>query len=244
MDLTQVQAALFEASCPAEALTELISAGGRKLYGFQVPILDAPQRWKHIRSACHSKGLYPLIVDELGTLSEVLDDEPPPAEIVASARMLDASALLAQWAEGHELAGRPPGKFDPNAEAYDESNVLYLLRQRRAKSVAIALLPTSTPWEAIAFVGCANSHNYDIGPAEHVAIHRDWFERFGAEPMAASADMIDLAVARPANDKAAAIALALEHASYCIDIVDQGVGSVAALASHLKGATVWGFWWD
>jgi hypothetical protein len=40
------------------------------------------------------------------------------------------------------------------------------------------------------------------------------------------------------------MALAWEQYWYCLDIVDQGVGSVSALAATLLNSTYWYFWWD
>ena len=36
----------------------------------------------------------------------------------------------------------------------------------------------------------------------------------------------------------------MEQYRYCIDIVDQGVTSVSALAAILMEAPYWYFWWD
>ena len=51
-------------------------------------------------------------------------------------------------------------------------------------------------------------------------------------------------MARPPADRKAALALAGEQQAYCLDIVEQGVGSTAALAATLLEAPVWYFWWD
>jgi len=37
---------------------------------------------------------------------------------------------------------------------------------------------------------------------------------------------------------------AVEHYAVCPDNVDQGIGTVAALADSLTKSTVWWFWWD
>ena len=38
--------------------------------------------------------------------------------------------------------------------------------------------------------------------------------------------------------------LALEHFLYCTDIVNQGYGTVEALAAVLLKSKYWHFWWD
>jgi hypothetical protein len=36
----------------------------------------------------------------------------------------------------------------------------------------------------------------------------------------------------------------MEMYYFCPDVVDQGTGSVKALAESILGANVWFFWWD
>jgi hypothetical protein len=60
-----------------------------------------------------------------------------------------------------------------------------------------------------------------------VAILKYWYERWGAEVVAATA-----------GD------LAKEQYRYCRDLVEQHTGSVAVLAHLLLDSPVWWFWWD
>jgi hypothetical protein len=48
----------------------------------------------------------------------------------------------------------------------------------------------------------------------------------------------------PTTDKKVAMQLAREHHAYCYDIVEQGVGTTAKLASSLLESRYWYFWWD
>ena len=41
-----------------------------------------------------------------------------------------------------------------------------------------------------------------------------------------------------------AMEVAMEQYFFCADIVDQGVGSVGALAGGLAQSKFWYFWWD
>jgi hypothetical protein len=40
------------------------------------------------------------------------------------------------------------------------------------------------------------------------------------------------------------ILLAKEQYAYCADIVEQGVGTIEALAATLLNGHIWFFWWD
>ncbi len=73
---------------------------------------------------------------------------------------------------------------------------------------------------------------------------RRWQERFGAEVVAVSHDVVELRVLRPPTNPAVCVALAHEHYAYCGDIVHQGFGSLARLAGSLLDARAWYFWWD
>jgi hypothetical protein len=79
---------------------------------------------------------------------------------------------------------------------------------------------------------------------EHAAIFKYWQEKFGASVACIADDVIELTVIRPAATRDEALALARQQYVYCADIVDQGVGSIEALAATLIGSTVWYFWWD
>jgi len=81
-------------------------------------------------------------------------------------------------------------------------------------------------------------------PEAHVAVLRHWRERYGAELVCAAADTLELRVARRPADRNAALKLAQEQYAYCMDIVDQGAGTLANLAGTLMESPYWYFWWD
>lgn len=73
---------------------------------------------------------------------------------------------------------------------------------------------------------------------------KSWQERFGAEVVCMSGDVLELRVLLPPNDQTSALALAREHYVYCPDIVVQGTQTLEALAAERLRATTWFFWWD
>lgn len=78
----------------------------------------------------------------------------------------------------------------------------------------------------------------------HVAALRAWRQRYGAELVGLSGDVMNLRVARRPTTRDEALALAREHYTYCNDIVDQGPGTLAPLAASLMASDWWYFWWD
>lgn len=109
--------------------------------------------------------------------------------------------------------------------------------------VHILVLPTRNGFEAPAYLKWGG-WNECPAPEVHVAVLRRWHERYGAELIGISNDVLNLRVARRPATRADALALAEEQTYYCLDIVDQGVGSVAALAASLMVSEWWYFWWD
>ena len=94
----------------------------------------------------------------------------------------------------------------------------------------IVLLPTTKGWEVPAYMAFGG-WNSCPGPDVHVAVLRSWHERFGAEPVTMTHDVLELTVVRRPASRELAVELALEQYRYCEDIVTQGVGTVDALAA-------------
>jgi hypothetical protein len=57
-------------------------------------------------------------------------------------------------------------------------------------------------------------------------------------------DVHEFQVTRPPRTRNAALKLAELQFDYCPDIVEQGVGSIEALAFTLLDSRMWYFWWD
>ena len=110
-------------------------------------------------------------------------------------------------------------------------------------TVRIALIPTDDPTAIPAYLRWGN-WNSCPPPAYHVAALRAWRDRYGAELVGLSADVINLRVSRKPATREDALELARAHYVYCNDIIDQGVGSYRELAAGLMASDWWFFWWD
>jgi hypothetical protein len=196
------------------------------------------------RSFAAGGGLYPFLIGDDEDLAMLLQGLEPGADdgraVIAASRGLDVDAWLRQRGAGKPPRWSASGDVAPNAQLH----ALFDVSSRRLKpSVTIGLVPVDQPEDLFARLGYGNWNDCP-SPAEHVALHRSWRARFGAEPVVVSHDVVECLVARPVADRKAALALAVEQGAYCGDIVEQGVGSVAALAATLLDAPVWYFWWD
>lgn len=213
------------------------------LMGFPVGAAAALDVWEAIRGTTERTGLYPvLLVDGNAYLGgDDLGFGTVPA-ILAAAGRIDAAARLKRPEVSEELEGLEEGEW-VGGKPSNEFALLDSGSGRPREDVRMLLLPTRAPWEAAAHLRWS-APNYNINPEDHVAVHRYWHERYGAELVAVSGDVLEMRVARPPRDRAGAMALAWEQSVYCPDIVMQGTGTVAALAGLLLGAGVWFFWWD
>lgn len=108
--------------------------------------------------------------------------------------------------------------------------------------IYLAGIPTKNPWEILRWVPFGGWNECPM-PAEMMAVLRYWHEKYGAVPACVGADTLELYVQHPVSAEQA-LELAKEQYAFCTDIVDQGVGSVGALAKQLQTSTVWYFWWD
>ena len=99
------------------------------------------------------------------------------------------------------------------------------------------------PWQLFSLLQYGYWNSYPA-PLIHLAVHRRWAERYGAKPVGVTADTLELALDTPPARGEAALAEAKLAFAYCPDAVDQGAGSVDALAEAMATSRHWWFWWD
>ncbi len=105
----------------------------------------------------------------------------------------------------------------------------------------LAYIPTTKPFEVFAWVPFGGWN--DCPSAEDmISISRYWYLKHNAIPAVISHDTLEFFCAP--LDMKSAMETAVEHYAVCPDNVDQGIGTVAALADSLTKSTVWWFWWD
>jgi hypothetical protein len=195
-------------------------------------------------------------LDSLQDLWQAFESDTSPAESLKLAMGLD----LEQWLRENSFADESEvdseeeefDEFDEFAEFFNPENMqpvsefsahLDILSRKPYPEVLIALVPTPHPWEVPAWLQ-TGGWNACPNPELHVRLMENWFVRYGAELVALTHDVIELAITRPVTDLEEARELARVQYAYCPDIVDQGVQSIENLAQTLLGSTVWYFWWD
>jgi len=198
---------------------------------------------------------WPIVLgndEDLAQAAELLayyhDDMPArtPEVILKAAAALrfpdDLKALRAREDSEYPQAdlGDWPAEVAPEPELSVASDIL---TGKPYPKVHIALLPAAHPWEVAAYLQWGGSNACPL-PEYHVAAFRSWYERYGAEPVGMSGDVINLRIARPVSGKDEALAVAREQYLYCPDIVEQGTNTLSVLAAGIQNGRWWYFWWD
>ena len=241
-----------------EQQLRLVTHGGR-----------AVSLWGRLRELTDTTGYYPVILGDAGqtdTIEGYAVDESPADETLARAARLTPDP--ASWTEARRRSLRKllleqgradlveaidqeraandaaPGEWPDDVEPQNGFVLpLDILTMQPLARVALALVPTRRGWETPAYLRFGGWNDCPA-PEQQVAVMRSWYERFGAEPVGLGADIAELRVERPPRDRQAALALAREQFGYCSDVVDQGMGTIEALAASLLDGRTWYFWWD
>ncbi len=235
----------FGLSLAAAAITAALSASAAapRLRRVSASGRDALKTWDRLKG--EGKG-WPIIVGDDSTLSDFTEEvdlasAPADATIAAAARLrfpqdLPGYTADAQSAEVGEWPATPPPATPAFSMTYDH-------RGDALAKVNILIVPTDDPTTVPAHLQWGG-WNECPAPEYHVAALRSWRDRYGAEIVALSRDVMGLRVQRRPETRDEALALAREIFAYCPDIVLQGTGTLSALAATLMVSDLWEFWWD
>ena len=211
-----------------------------------VPGARALAELARLRAEAPKAGRYPVLLGsprDYDRIQEAMESKAfDPAELLAEAGELDAAELLAEL-RNDSFRPDGPGEWPDELDEDDESQGEQHLSAAHWAEVVVGLFPVEAPWQVFAHLNWG-WFNDCPGAAEHCAVQRSWAERYGAEVVAVTGDVVECTVARPPQGRAAALELAWEQYAYNPDLVDQGTGTVARLAAGLLGERVWYFWWD
>jgi Domain of unknown function (DUF4253) len=203
--------------------------------------------------------------EDVANIAQSWENRKPPnaAKILEEARLLgpdfDIKAMRKKEfedlvskmkSEGKEIdlgdfdAEMEAGSWPATVEAINSPTVTDdVLSRKPLERVYILIFPASADHEIPAFAGWGD-WNENPPPEVHVAMLKKWNEKYGAELVGMTGDVLNLRVSRRPVTKEEALALAEEMYHYCGDIVTQGVGDLAVLAAMLMVSDYWYFWWD
>lgn len=229
-----------------------LRAIGEGRYLLEVPWNEALSCWKRLREQTEYTGLYPLLLESRTEFEGHLKRSKAYgiSQTLEEGRTLDPAQILARRlekvAQAHSLEEFPPQGEWPDEDFDSAEEYYYTLHYRYEPApitMLIGLVPTFNPWEAPTLLGFSGPNGCPT-PAEHSSVLRSWFERYGAEPIIVTRDVLELRVVRPPLSPEAALELAQQQFAYCDDIVYQGTGTLEALAGTLVGTPTWYFWWN
>lgn len=201
-----------------------------------------------LRADYEAHGLYPVLLgsrEDFERIEDAMEHGESENAILVEADAIDASAILLKKRElDPDLYSNDEGEWPD--EEFDPMGIvthLDVLTQKPLREVMIGLLKVKSPPEVFAQLRWGGWNDCPFAQ-EHVAIHRYWAAKYGAEVVSVTGDIVQCTVARPPQTRQESLALAREQYLYCSDIVDQGVETVSNLAATLMRAPVWYFWWD
>ena len=209
------------------------------------------------------EGFTPVLVAVDETLWETLitnadasardEDFDPRAVAAYRAKML--SLPLTESAEASELAkrlrlaaeaglaGEAEGLGEPDGDqARNRFEGYWAFDSYKTMPLILAEIDVPEPWQIFAYLPFGGWNACPDTP-ELMAMAKRWYEAYGAVPAVITHDVLEFRLPQPV-DREKAQALALEQYAWCPDLVEQGVGTVGALADTLSQSTVWYFWWD
>jgi hypothetical protein len=253
--MKELQAALAAAKIDTATLRPALGEGAETIYCLTSPGgRRAMALWEKLRALVPVTGRWPVLLggaDKLELIRENMENghggRRQTAELLRRAEGLANDPDPRAWF--YESIGKevPPDDvtFRPwvAGRARHAITTPYDYRGMPLFAVEVGLLPSEVCWHAPVLLGFG-SFNSCPPCEEHAAMQKHWLERYEAEVVAITHDVIELRVGKPPATRDEARRLARQHYSYCTDIVSQGCETVEALAAQLHRGKAWYFWWD
>jgi hypothetical protein len=221
----------------AEKLTPDLS-----MYIYFVPGQKAIPSWRELRTNAPELGYWPLVLGDDRTFEQTKKSFETSAKFAGrrSPGLDHTSAEMFFEARAEELGDEFPTGPWPIKPVPPHA---FYLPAEFDKRTVMGLLPVSHCSQVLQIV---NYGDWNASPPvrEHVAVNNYWNERYGAEIVCLSSDILEMHVGRRPANREEALALAREQYLYCSDIVEQGAGTIQELAAGLMASDAWFFWWD
>ena len=235
----------------AANLGVLFGHGRDAVQGLMTDGASAIELWRRLRGAAGEIGYWPVILGGDADLEQhnesfrVMSEESgrgSAMEIIAAGTKVDVPGWLTDRAAAESAS--PANGAWPEGDLAIHHFVLPVDPEHGAplSRVYIALAPTVIGWQVPAYLRFGG-WNACPAPEFHIAMLKLWRHRYGAEVVGLGGEVMELAIARPPQDRHAALRLAREQFVYCPDVIRQCTGSLETRAAMLLGATAWSFWW-
>lgn len=104
----------------------------------------------------------------------------------------------------------------------------------------VSVLQGTDFYDALRTMG-TNGWNYDLGPDDVIERLKLWDAKYGLDIQGIAFDWVEARIERPPTDMAS---FAAEVYEFCPDVVEQGAGTVEALADEMRRSQLLYLWWD
>ncbi|WP_295088333.1 DUF4253 domain-containing protein [Ruminococcus sp.] len=154
------------------------------------------------------------------------------------------SFLKQRFKDNMEMFEEDFGNEDIYGEYSDSIKPLScFLRTEKTEELILAKIPMTEPWKVFAWIPFGG-WNECPDTEDMMAVCKYWHDKYNVIPAVISSDELQMYASVPINNRETALKVAEEHYAFCNDTVDQGSGSIKALASSILNSDVWYFWWD
>lgn len=211
------------------------------------PIMAA---YRQARVRGEKEGFLPMLVAADELLLECLEDADQARAELLAAPLESGEEFLQKWLKEmkEELEEDEPDYWEQligevaGGEGIDRFLSIWDYSGKQTIPIVLAEIPVKNPWEVFAYLPFGGWNECPANE-EHMAVAKYWFEKYGAVPALMTHDVLEYSL--PASiSQEKAMEVAWEQFTYCSDIVEQGVGTVGALADGLAQSKFWYFWWD
>ena len=151
----------------------------------------------------------------------------------------DARSVVVPKVKSRELLERIRGELGPGIVAFI-GTTRWLGDEKHKGRVEIAMANATSQLDILR-IARSNAHNYDMVTEDLVKKLAEYDRAHGIDIFHAETDTIELRLTKLPGDMAA---FCRDLYGFCPDIVDQGVGSLAALEREIRKTREVFLWWD
>lgn len=200
--------------------------------------------WEVLRDQLSSAGYWPVIGWDRFKEPPLHSHFDSPSAILARSEQFDLEEWFAARAALYHRSAKIEEEFSKREYPPFDHMVATKVRSPNLpdNQAPIALVPVDLPWKVPAYLLSITGD--EVPEYIHVAVQKYWFERWGAELMAATGGVTDLRILHPPRLDQDCLEVAREMYAYCPDVVNQGTTTIRALATRVCKSSVWSLWWD
>ncbi|PWT97420.1 MAG: hypothetical protein C5B53_08070 [Candidatus Melainabacteria bacterium] len=260
---------LKSAGMDTKSLTALDWPGlHSRIFTLQTEGGKAIELWQRTRALTDHTGFWPLIVGEEEHLTALRDNYEMElsseeesvnshhalgdsmSRLISSGESLDLDEWFkARIAEEKDRAQCEEGTWPIDLPSRGNRNLALTHRydyaagsEKPLARVFLLFLPVTVAWQVPAILRLGG-WNQCPQTDTHVAVAKAWRQRYGAEIISATNNIVEMYVDSPPKTKDESLKLAREQSLYCSDLIHRKYKTLCALAANLLDAPFWSFWW-